>query len=97
MELLAAYLQSHPLFGSFLVDAMGLGKTFTSLIYASYVPVYCLDIMEIFMPTLIVATAGLVCGQWKKAIIGWVTRVDVLESGTVTVGRHECSRCGGEK
>lgn len=29
IELLIAYLQSHPRFGSFLADAMGLGKTFT--------------------------------------------------------------------
>lgn len=63
MELLLEYLQSHPRFGSFLVDAMGLDKTFISLIYVSYVPVYCLDIMESLKPAIIVALAGPVCGQ----------------------------------
>jgi SNF2 family DNA or RNA helicase len=53
-------------FGGLLVDGMGLGKTFTALLFLAYYAAYCPKIHG-HRPTLILVPGGVVLCQWVQA------------------------------
>lgn len=65
-------LESVRTFGGFLVDTMGFGKTFTSLLFLSYQALCSaqklLPGQTAYKPTLCVVPSGLVLFQWIEAI-----------------------------